>query len=308
MPQTPALSPATLPVVILDQGPMPETLESLASDASPKLTLQVQPDLQMALQAGTEAPFVLVILSSLETALVAALGAGMPPSEALARETAQLEEQLVGLRPHRRQILVLERSAMQADPAACAALLSDRLGCAFETDVTADPSLDLPRERPLQRLMARVLVHENSLARRLEDELEASIALAADETDKVAQLDRLHAALKEDQSAQAIDLGWELEQREAEVQLLLANVAQLEEQMQEDSLELGLQQSLQSGMAVEGGRRTVREEILGAALLRSLSELQRGREAEALLDGVYRSTSWRLTSPMRTVRRGFRKP
>ncbi|MBY6006614.1 hypothetical protein KUV62_22005 [Salipiger bermudensis] len=287
---------------------MPETLESLASDASPKLTLQVQPDLQMALQAGTEAPFVLVILSSLETALVAALGAGMPPSEALARETAQLEEQLVGLRPHRRQILVLERSAMQADPAACAALLSDRLGCAFETDVTADPSLDLPRERPLQRLMARVLVHENSLARRLEDELEASIALAADETDKVAQLDRLHAALKEDQSAQAIDLGWELEQREAEVQLLLANVAQLEEQMQEDSLELGLQQSLQSGMAVEGGRRTVREEILGAALLRSLSELQRGREAEALLDGVYRSTSWRLTSPMRTVRRGFRKP
>lgn len=306
MPQTPALSPATLPVVILDQGPMPETLESLASDASPKLTLQVQPDMQAALQAGTEAAFVLIILSSLETALVAALGDGMSASEAIIQETERLEEQLAGLRPHRRKILILERSVMQADPAACATLLSDRLGCGFGKMAPAgsDPAEDSD-EAPAERLIARLLIHESGAARRLADELEASMDLPAKEGG-MAGIDRLQAALLG--HGPAGNLSRELELREAEVRVLLANVAELEEQMREDSLELGLQQSRQSGMAVEGGRRTAREEILGAALLRSLGEAQRGREAEALLNGVYHSTSWRLTAPIRTVRRSFRKP
>lgn len=327
MPQASDPILVALPVVLLDDGPVPEVLHDLVETADPARALEIQPDLDTALAAELPGP-VVVILSSLKAMLETALRNGVPPADALAEQSAKLTAQLVKLRQHRRRVLLLERTALQRDPAACAGVLRDRLNVKIlAPDVAAPHS---PETDPALELLATLLVHNSASARRLADELEASAASPSAETDSPEELNRIYATLTaetlrtralEGQATGVETLTQALEDRTAEIEVLQNNIRDLEEELKQAAADLDLSNSraaeTEKNAQVQWDQQARRERVLGAALLRFSAQAgAQVRKLDALtdqlgmtqaeLENVYESKSWKVTAPLRSVRRGRR--
>lgn len=241
----------TLPVVILDGGVLPEGLVAIAAAAVPALTLSVQDNLASAVTIAGEGP-IAVVHSSLADAVTLALQSGCDPDQALTAQTKILKDQIKILRGLRRQCLLLDRAALQMAPAASAAVFAERLGNRFDAEKLPKASEPPLSPTPAYQLLATLLLRESPVARKLEEELRASMAVPPVEVASVAILTRLHAAIsaadnatqtkiknletqllqQQQSSAAAQDaLTKQAEASGAEIEALITNISHLEAEL-----------------------------------------------------------------------------
>lgn len=298
-------SQTNVPVLVLDGGALPDRLTQMGAAATPPCRLRQVMDLDQSSD-----PVVLVVLTGAVTELAGALAAGGDPAAVLERWQSQAQDWLRLLRRHRGRVAVLERGALQAAPGACARALGPRLPLP-EIAAPAPTAQDMA-----YGILARALLGETPSAQRLEDELQAMThGASAASPDVPAAVTHLAAALRQ---AVAPAPDSELEQ------LLLEDIAGLQAELERMTLDLQVQQSAleaaetRLGLRLEAAR--AREAVVAMALVQDgggparlraeLAETQARlaqvqSEAEARLSELHASTSWKVTAPLRAVRRGL---
>lgn len=318
---------AALPVLVLDAGPLPGALKAMAAAATPPLRLAAVSEIPASADFA-----VVTVVTGAVTTLAQALADGQDPDESLARWQVEATDWLRLLRGNRGQVAVVERGALRAAPDLCAQALQARLPLG-----QPEPAAEAAPTDPTAGfiVLAQAWVAGDSAAQALDDELQAMThGAAAAGADRRAGLQDLAAALRAAQTAiPETEVATESEtETETETEhLLLEDIAGLQAELERMTLELRVQE--QATRAVDARAQTRleaarhREGLIGAALVQDgatqtqlrttqaqlTAELEQLRaelartqaEAQAQLSEVYASTSWKLTAPVRAVRRGL---
>lgn len=297
-------------VVLGDGGALPAALQGLT----------VWPDLGAAL--GDPTAQLLVVFTGAQAQIGQALRGGDDP--AVARQT-WLRAATALLDPVRRsagRVVLMERAVLEQDPLGSQTALRDRLPDLHLPEAASAPT-PAPEE-PALWLLADALVQRDPQARALSDELEAralrtatapegleAAALHLSETlrRKGPDPDEIAAALADEQSRHA-----------EERRLFGDSVAQLQAELERSALDLQVRQAAleaaerRRGLAQTAARR--REALLGAVTLQDMSTLDSLRadvagleaalaQAQAEIAALHGSTSWKVTRPIRALRRGL---
>lgn len=252
----------------------------------------------------------LLLLVALPTMAVARLLAdGVVPTKALAQWLPSAQVVLEVIRAQRRRVTLMFAEPALAAPQAFLDALSQRLQLQLEPVQTADQPPELPGA--LLRLMAENAIWQSSEARNIAAELEAN-ALPLVAIDQVPAIDQVFDEYRTslDSTARAArQLSEENELLLEQVQEMQQKIAALKaknsapaaendfriQDLREEN-ELLLQQLYQVQEELEGNY------MQGAQSSAELLQLQqRLQAAEATVQALYSSKSWKITKPLRVI-------
>lgn len=301
------------------------TWSGTAPDATEEAGLTLHHSLEEAMAHGDP---IVIGLQAPRTALAALISAGTDPEGAFGVWMERLTDLLRACRPHRRRICCVDMTVLTGDPAATAANIRARFGLDDSVDATAMAAaagrmMQGPDIDPGSRIMADWLVDRHPEALALDAEVQAMIALkpkpgpaplemaGAALADRAAlaeevpllrtSLDRLLADLDEATQAKA--------RAQDKAEGMAARIAALggeRERLESAIAERDRQLSAERAGRAEAETRGIRLKEKTARLNARIGELERDRTA--LRDEVaalHRSTSWRLTAPLRGLRMGL---
>ena len=321
----------TFVVVTVGGDEVSRTLQSIATQTQPRIQFRVVDNLTEGLNLAKEAP-VLVLHMSPEAYVLRALRGGASKEEALTRWRAVAEPYLNQARKVRRQIISFDSETFVAQPDRCAELLAGRMG--FHLQKVVDSCPEGPEEElsAVWALAAHALIQSDSRALALADELEAmNAASAALARAEKWNLERVFAGLPKLEAVE--NLRAQKEGADAQTAVLKAERDQLRAGLKQiqDRLECEVHASHQQAAASKGLRAKLLEleakyqattlacargeeasariavmeaerDQLQGRLEHMQADLQRAHEDLAI---VYRSNSWRVTGPLRWLRRSL---
>lgn len=272
---------ARSPMVVVtmgDEAPA-DGMQVLANISRPPRQLVVLGDIEKALAAYPDETLV-VVLASPARSLLSALREGKMPSLALARWKEQATNQVRILRKVRRRIIAFDSGALSANPHRCAEILASRLHIPFDSAVAESNPPQAVADSPSLALVVALLFQCDPDARRLADEIEATLSFSSTVCEiNVEQIDLVVATFQ----AQTR----ELDALRVERDLLRDDLVQMQEQLERAETERGLQLAANEAkdrrLATLTGKHLMRESTLGATILQygALTEA-RGAEIEAL--------------------------
>lgn len=321
----PVTKTSSLVLVVLDGGEVPDLLAGLAK----------APDIAGALSSGTAGTDVIALLAGAGDRITEALDGQSPYDiETVCTEWKTMcTTALTVLRQFTGQVTVLERGALAADLQGVSRALAMRWPDFVQ--VSKDQAAAAPDT--VRRLLASAVIGSDPQLRALDDEIAARAFYAAPrpEVAETAQaLSELMSELKSAETKIPSDQQATLEQLEAECarlseerSLLTESVSQLQDALERGALDIRLRQAALE--AAERRQATMqdtarrREALLGAALLEDsaaahdlrsriaqmegeITALKKSRDvALGEADALRRSTSWKITGPIRALRRGM---
>lgn len=335
--QRPAIATATEEATLALVSAEPGMREALAAMSPPMLTLRAFSDLGTALREPADHPLLLP-MRLLPALLRDALEKGQPPGRVIDEWVARNRSILQACRGHRQRVIIVDAEALARRDMALAVALGKRLGLAFSGMTTAAPAAPPSRVAPENDLIAVLtdaLLSRAPQARALADEIAAmqlgrrggptlgmdGVLRACDRlTQLIGERDQLRhslAALTGEIEAREQSLR---ERREltAENILLAAQLAATERQLASNQ-DSALHRESVLGMEILESRRRMDGKLAAAeALLADTQERARRREEllgmeilesrrrlEAALHAIHGSLSWRVTGPLRAMRRAF---
>lgn len=282
---------------------------------------------------------IVVLVSTPADFLEQAFAQGQEPGDALRAWKQQTEDFLTAFRKARHRIIALNQDLITAQPEVVTAILNKRLKLALApSSTTVQP--DTPSTQPEMRTIAHLLIDSDDKARRLADELEASVLHAPtphrpdsaeiaqlyqavtlaqnkearhqEETDILLQNQRSILNELEKEQARTAQTAQNAAQSSADYTGLRTDVSHLRKDLDQARLDLKMmtteRDQLRREIARAAQTQALRESALGAQLLEDATELAKvcGQrdQAERQLEAVYQSRSWRVTKPMRTLRGG----
>jgi len=258
------------PVVIvpLDNRGVPKILRSFVAAADPVCHFEAINTVEDGLSRSLGTP-ILVVVTAPTVSLARAIGSGLSASAALQAWIADTESQLVQIRKARRQVVLLDRDGIVADPAACAGLLNDRLNLRV-AEIPADVAETRDHEPAFLSLLARLLLDCDPHARAIADEFEATMSGPVIST--AVSAEKIDQAFSETR-------GLEIENGtlRAERNPLIADMRHVQDQLEQTQMDAQLAKA-----AGEANRQKVekqerfrrrRETALGALLLAYSTEI-----------------------------------
>ncbi|KPQ05696.1 MAG: hypothetical protein HLUCCA12_14390 [Rhodobacteraceae bacterium HLUCCA12] len=280
---------------------------SFLGTASPGLSLQRKTDLGTALAQDLPGTVVVPITMPLQH-VATMLSDGIDVEQALARWRDHADHVLGACRKHRRRVVLMDAEVIRSEPAALAGALGARLGVQFGARPDAGTTRSSNRTEILIAIAATALALDTK-AQALADELEAM--MVGPVSTRAPKMDTARiAAEKLGNLSQERDLLREtLRQMVENTESLISENKALSDRpllkAQSDALQRQLEEARDS--------QRLREAVLGAEILRlsALLHEERGRlsaELHGALDEIARllsSTSWKVTRPIRAVRRSL---
>lgn len=231
------------------------------------------------------------------------MATGTPPSVALAQWLEQAEVFLRCLRVHRTWVLSVALDQMMRAPQALRTRLQDKYASVFRNDAPGPVAADHSHD-PAVHFLAMNTFMKSAPARRMQAELEASsTAIGAKTALKTPDIDDvfrdLHAA-----RAQQVKQGEQIAAKERDIETTQAELTQARQdtraarnQLQWTRKELETSMSQADTAIKDCAQLSLNTQELHGTLV----------ERDAHIEALYRSTSWRVTRPLRFVRRLFGK-
>lgn len=277
------------------------------------------------LQASADA-HLLLFYRAATPVLAEAMGQGRPPDEPLQEWLAQAESILGMIRQNRRRVTLVEITLAQQDPAAFVERLGQRLSLPLKTPMS-ESAWGAADQDAIYRLIAHTAVMNNTKARRAAAELQATAlpvgmeesllpeALNAwqvyyQRTDEVerqqkqanekneqlsVQLERMKKALEKAQ-AEPRQSG-DLEELKEENELLLLQLHQVQEELESYYLEGRDLGSNYQQLEAQNNKLEKEHRVLK----------QRAEVLQQKIDNMRKSSSWRLTKPLRGFSKMFKR-
>ncbi len=288
------------------------SVERMLATATPAPAVTGCDGVEAALAQDPALPVIVPVTLPLDH-LGAALRAGTAPDEALADWRAEAETLLRTCRKTRRRVLLIDAGMLETQPDACAQALGARLGLRLGTIVpTAPPAAG---RSAIHTVIAATLLASDAEALALLDELEAmilgSVSPRGPARAEIGEAMETAAVLHEERDL----LRETLAQMLGETERLLGEEGDLKNKLETRNTELAGKHLLKAQLdaatrqldAAQDTQRW-RDAVLGGAILNLASQEREQRSAQqAARDEIARlrdSTSWKVTRPLRAVRRG----
>jgi hypothetical protein len=295
-----------------DVQPLTQILEqaglSQKSTESGQLSLQWQmlansdpQSIAGQLQASADA-HLLLFYRAATPVLAEAMGQGRSPDDSLKEWLAQAEAILGMIRQNRRRVSLVEMTLAQQDPVAFIERLGQRLSLTLKTPIS-ESARNAADQDAIYRLIAHAAVMNNMKARRAAAELQATaLPVGMEETLLPEALNAWQAYQRKDEveleKAQAEPEQYgDLEELKEENELLLLQLHQVQEELESYYLEgrdLGsnYQQLEARNSKLEKEHRVLK---------------QRAEVLQQKIDNMRKSSSWRLTKPLRGFNKMFKR-
>ena len=201
-------------------------------------------------------------------------------------------------------VVVVDAAMLSRRPVDCAKALGERLGLRFEAvpEPQAEPASKLS---PVHSVIAAVLLAGDDRARALADELEAMIVGPASPQSPtradISSAVQMVAALTEERDL----LRENLKQMLEETERLLVDRGESEQAHQlRAQLDAANRQLEQAHESLRGRDAALGHEILRLAAREREARVEAAQARDQVAQ-VYASTSWKVTGPLRAVRRGI---
>lgn len=244
------------------------------------------------LQASADAHLLLFYQAAVPV-LAEAMGQGSSPDEALNEWLAQAEAILAVIRQNRRRITLMEMTLAMQDPATLVERLGQRLGLALKAPLSESVRNTFDQDA-IYRLIAHAAVMNNTQARLAAAELQATALPVG--TEELSLPEALSAWQAYQQRAEPQQSG-DLEELKEENELLLLQLHQVQEELESYYLEgrdldSSYQQLEAQNKKLEKERRALK---------------QRAEVLQKKIEDMRKSSSWRLTKPLRGVNKLFKR-
>ena len=250
-----------------------------------------------------------------ETVLLRAMEEGSSLTEAL-HNWCDLAAQVLDLYRHnRRRVMLVSSEAARSNPAEFSRACSKHFGLQGTPDDASRPTLTSGPQEEIHRLIAAQMIAQSPTAQDLVVELEASsVPLGEPHGLPVVDCEQVYRQLREmtaSKSGEEAEL--QLHDAREENELLLLHLHQVQEELESYYLDLRKEQEKEMALQETIAKRNETIKNKNVAIEKKEQKYQdmlaQKKKLDKQLETLRHSLSWRITRPVRAIRRVFkRKP